>query len=250
MKAIIMEDERAAVKNLKAILHDVAPDIEILASLDSIRQSVEWLKENAPPDLIFMDIHLADGDSFHIFRQKEVNTPVIFTTAYDQYALSAFKVNAIDYLLKPIRPEEVACALAKLRKISEYERNEYIRRTSNLFWEKACPETLLVFRRNKIIPLPADDIAFCYFAQEKVRAYTFDGQIYGMDKSLSALSEMLDRHRFFRANRQFVISRRLIKEIEVLDGSRLLLVACIDTPESVIVSKERGHLFRNWLQNG
>jgi DNA-binding LytR/AlgR family response regulator len=250
MKAILIEDEQAAVKNLRAILHGVAPDMEILASLDSVRQSVKWLKENASPDLIFMDIHLADGDSFHIFRQVEVNTPVIFTTAYDSYALHAFKVNAIDYLLKPIQPEAVAFALAKLRKITEHEREGYIRRMSGLFREQTGRDTLLVSHRNKIIPLSAEDIAFCYFAKEKVRTYTFDGRNYGMDKSLNALTESLDPRRFFRANRQFLISRRLIREIELLDGSRLLLLTCIDTPESVVVSKERATLFKHWLQNG
>lgn len=245
-----MEDERAAVKNLKAILYGVAPDIEILTSLDSIRQSVKWLKENTLPDLIFMDIHLADGDSFHIFRQVEVNTPVIFTTAYDRYALNAFKVNAVDYLLKPIQPEAVAFALAKLRKITEHERSDYVCRMSNLFQEKNCRNTLLVFHRNKIIPLPADNIAFCYFAKERVRIYTLDNQIYSIDKSLNALSEFLNRHRFFRANRQFIVSRRIVREIEVLDGNRLLLITSIDTPENVIVSKERVSLFKNWLQNG
>ncbi|MDR1556387.1 MAG: LytTR family DNA-binding domain-containing protein [Tannerellaceae bacterium] len=251
MKAIIIEDERAAVKNLKAILSGVAPDIEIQTCLDTIQQSVKWLKESASPDLIFMDIHLADGDSFHIFKQVEVNTPIIFTTAYDKYALSAFKVNAIDYLLKPIQPEAVAVALAKLRKITEHERNEYISRISGLFGEKTVRhDTLLAFHRNRIIPLSADNIAFCYLAGEKVRVYTFDGQAYGIDKSLNALSEILDRHQFFRANRQFVISCRLIKEIEVLDGNRLLIVARIDTPEKIIISKERVALFKNWLQNG
>jgi DNA-binding LytR/AlgR family response regulator len=251
VKAIIIEDERAAVKNLKAILGSVAPDIEILSCLDSIQQSVKWLKENASPDLVFMDIHLADGDSFHIFKQVEMNTPVIFTTAYDKYALNAFKVNALDYLLKPIQPEVVAFALAKLRKITEHERNEYISRMSGLFEEKNLRrDTLLAFRRNRIIPLSAGDIAFCCLSGEKVRAYTFDGQAYGVDKSLNALSELLDRHRFFRANRQFLISRRLIREIEVLDGNRLSIVARIDTPEPVVISKERVALFKNWLQNG
>jgi DNA-binding LytR/AlgR family response regulator len=249
MKAIIIEDERAAVKNLKAILSSVAPDIEILTNLDSIRTSVKWLKENTLPDLIFMDIHLADGDSFHIFKQVEVNTPVIFTTAYDKYALNAFKVNAIDYLLKPIEPEALAFALAKLRKITEHERNDYISRLSGLFQEKVYSDTLLVFHRNKIIPLPTENIAFCYFTKEKVQTRTFDGQSYPIDKSLNSLSEIFNAHRFFRANRQFIISRKLIKEIEVSESGRLLIIPHIDVPEAIAISKDRVSLFKNWLQN-
>lgn len=249
MKAIIIEDEQAAVKNLKAILNGVAPDIEILTNLDSIRKSVKWLKENPSPDLIFMDIHLADGDSFHIFKQVEVNTPVIFTTAYDKYALNAFKVNTIDYLLKPIEPEAVAFALAKLRKISEHERNEYVSRLAGLLQGKVSQDTLLAFQRNKIIPLPTENIAFCYFAKEKVRAYTYDGQSHSIEKSLNALSEIFDAHQFFRVNRQFIVSRKLIKEIEMSEGGRLLIVPHIDVPETIVISKDRVALFKNWLQH-
>jgi DNA-binding LytR/AlgR family response regulator len=247
MKAIIIEDERAAVKNLKAILNSVAPDIEILTNLDSIRKSVQWLKENASPDLIFMDIHLADGDSFHIFKQVEVNTPVIFTTAYDKYALNAFKVNTIDYLLKPIEPEAVAFALAKLRKITEHERYEYISRLSGLFREKTARDTLLVFHRNRIIPLATENIAFCYFAKERVQIRIFDGQSYPADKSLNSLSEIFDAHQFFRANRQFIISRKLIKEIEVSEGGRLSIIPHIDVPEEILISKDRVAVFKRWL---
>ena len=121
MRALIIEDETAAARNLEAVLREVAPGVEILATLESVAESVEWLQSNPQPDLLFMDIHLADGDSFRIFESVEITAPVIFTTAYDRYALEAFKVNSIDYLLKPINTEDVRRALEKLRRDAQRE---------------------------------------------------------------------------------------------------------------------------------
>ena len=125
MKALIIEDETAAARNLAAILRQTAPDVEIVATLESVEESVEWLRSNPHPDLLFMDIHLADGDSFRIFDAVEIAAPVIFTTAYDQYALEAFKVNSIDYLLKPLNASDVGRALAKLHRLTSVERSDY-----------------------------------------------------------------------------------------------------------------------------
>ena len=125
MKAVIIEDETAAVRNLKAILAELAPEIKIVATLDSVKKSVAWFNNHPAPDLIFMDIHLADGRSFLIFNQINVESPVIFTTAYDEYALEAFKVNSIDYLLKPINPEDVSRALSKFKKLTQNDKEEY-----------------------------------------------------------------------------------------------------------------------------
>ena len=118
MKALIIEDETAAALNLAAVLRQVAPGVEVVATLESVAESIEWLRANPQPDLLFMDIHLADGDSFRIFKSVEVTAPVVFTTAYDQYALEAFKVNSIDYLLKPINADDVRRALEKLRRLT------------------------------------------------------------------------------------------------------------------------------------
>ena len=124
MKALIIEDETAAARNLQAILREVAPAVEIVATLEGVEESIEWLRTHPQPDLLFMDIHLADGDSFRIFRAVEITAPVIFTTAYDQYALEAFKVNSIDYLLKPLNAADVVRALEKLRRLSSSERSD------------------------------------------------------------------------------------------------------------------------------
>ena len=186
MKALIIEDETAAARNLAAILRQTAPDVEIVATLESVEESVEWLRSNPHPDLLFMDIHLADGDSFRIFDAVEIAAPVIFTTAYDQYALEAFKVNSIDYLLKPLNASDVGRALAKLHRLTSVERSDYGSRVRTLAASRR-EEVFLVHVRDKIIPLHRSRIAYCYTSNEKVTAYGFDGAAYPLDKTLEAL---------------------------------------------------------------
>lgn len=250
MKVLIIEDETAAVRNLKAILRDVAPEMEVVATLDSVGKSVAWLLSNTHPDIIFMDIHLADGNSFHIFDQVEINTPVIFTTAYDEYALQAFKVNSIDYLLKPIRPEELSQAISKYKKIIRSDRNEYIERLSNLTRQKKYNETILVFFKDKIIPLNTASIACFYSQNEKTYLITEQQEQHPFDKTLNSLMETLNPEIFYRANRQYIISRNAIKEISVWTGGRLSVILNIPMKEDILISKERVGDFKKWLQNG
>lgn len=247
MRALIIEDETAAARNLEAVLREVAPGVEILATLESVAESVEWLQSNPQPDLLFMDIHLADGDSFRIFESVEITAPVIFTTAYDRYALEAFKVNSIDYLLKPINTENVRRALEKLRRLTSGERLDYGTRVRSLASQRQ-EEVFLVHVRDKIIPLQRDRIAYCYTANEKVTACDFDGAVYPMDKTLEALQSLLPDRDFFRANRQFIIARRAVKEIAVWFGSRLTLHLTVETPERIVISKARVPEFKEWLR--
>lgn len=247
MRALIIEDETAAARNLEAVLREVAPGVEILATLESVAESVEWLQSNPQPDLLFMDIHLADGDSFRIFESVEITAPVIFTTAYDRYALEAFKVNSIDYLLKPINTENVRRALEKLRRLTSGERLDYGTRVRSLASQRQ-EEVFLVHVRDKIIPLQRDRIAYCYTANEKVTACDFDGAVYPMDKTLEALQSLLPDRDFFRANRQFIIARRAVKEIAVWFGSRLTLHLTVETPERIVISKARVSEFKEWLR--
>ena len=247
MRALIIEDETAAARNLEAVLREVAPGVEILATLESVAESVEWLQSNPQPDLLFMDIHLADGDSFRIFESVEITAPVIFTTAYDRYALEAFKVNSIDYLLKPINTEDVRRALEKLRRLTSGERLDYGTRVRSLASQRQ-EEVFLVHVRDKIIPLQRDRIAYCYTANEKVTACDFDGAVYPMDKTLEALQSLLPDRDFFRANRQFIIARRAVKEIAVWFGSRLTLHLTVETPERIVISKARVPEFKEWLR--
>ncbi|WP_295939652.1 LytTR family DNA-binding domain-containing protein [uncultured Alistipes sp.] len=247
-RALIIEDETAAALNLQAILKQVAPGIEIIATLESVAESVEWLRGNPQPDLLFMDIHLADGESFRIFNAVEITAPVIFTTAYDQYALEAFKVNSIDYLLKPLNTADVQRALDKLARLSSIERRDYGSRVRSMATAQR-EQVFLVHVRDKIIPLKREDIAFCYTFSEKVTAYTFSGETYALDKTLETLQAILPEEDFFRANRQFIVSRRAVKEIVVWFGSRLALHLSVETPERIVISKARVPEFKAWLRS-
>ena len=247
MKALLIEDETAAARNLAAVLREVAPGVQIVATLESVAESIEWLRSNPQPDLLFMDIHLADGDSFRIFGAVEVTAPVIFTTAYDRYALEAFKVSSIDYLLKPINADDVRRALEKLRRLTSGERLDYGSRVRSLAAQRQ-EEVFLVRVRDRIIPLQRDRIAYCYTSNEKVTACGFDGETYPLDKTLEALQALLPERDFFRANRQFIVARRAVKEIAVWFGSRLTLHLTVDTPERIVISKARVPEFNTWLR--
>lgn len=248
MKALLIEDETAAAQNLRAILRQVAPDMVILDTLESVEETIAWLRANPQPDLLFMDIHLADGESFRIFRAVEITAPVIFTTAYDQYALEAFKVSSIDYLLKPINAADVGRALEKLRRLTGNERREYGTRVKELA-AKRQEDTFLVHVRDKIIPLRREQIAYCYTSNEKVTACGFDGTVYPLDKTLEALQALLPDQDFFRANRQFIVSRKAVREIVVWFGSRLALNLVVPTPERIVISKARVPEFKAWLRS-
>lgn len=247
MKALIIEDETAAARNLKAILREVAPEIEIAATLESVVESVEYLRSNPRPDLLFMDIHLADGDSFRIFDSVEVTSPVIFTTAYDQYALEAFRVDSIDYLLKPVNAADVERALGKLQRLTGLQQAEYGSRVRRMAAAQRDKSAFLVHVRDRIIPLPVDRIAFCYTADERVWAYDLDGTAYPMDKTLEALQALLPEAGFFRANRQFIVARRAVRDIAVWFGSRLSLSLTVETPERIVIPKARVPEFKSWL---
>ena len=247
MKVLIIEDETAAAQNLQAILREVDPSIEVLEVLESIAESAEWLQANPQPDLFFMDIHLADGESFRILDRVEITAPVIFTTAYDQYALEAFRLCSIDYLLKPISPDDVRRALEKLSRLTGGERTEYMPRIKQAV--KEYEETFLIHLRDKIIPLHRDQIAFCYTANERVTAYDFKGESYPIDRTLETLQTQLPASDFFRANRQFIISRRAVQEISVWFGSRLSLSLAVETPERIVISKARVPEFKAWLRS-
>lgn len=246
-RALIIEDETAAVVNLQAILKQVAPQVEVVATLETVAASIEWLHANPRPDLLFLDIHLADGNSFRIFDAVELTVPVIFTTAYDRYALEAFRVNSIDYLLKPLNATDVRRALDKLARLTAPERRDYGARVRSMAATHR-EQVFLVHVRDRIIPLRREDIAFCYTFDEKVTAYTFDGATYAMDKTLEALQALLPEEDFFRANRQFIVARRAVREIAVWFGNRLTLHLTLETPERIVISKARVPEFKAWLR--
>ncbi len=248
MKVLIIEDETAAARNLQSMLETLEPDIEVVGITESIVDTVEWFAENNAPDIVFMDIHIADGESFRIFDSVDITAPIIFTTAYDQYALEAFKVNSIDYLLKPLKEEELQRALDKWRRITNHERSEYHNRIDSMIAEqRKGNEMFLVHVKDKIVPLQASDVAYFYTSNERVTAHLFDGVAYPIDKTLEALQSMLSEQNFFRANRQFIISRKAVKDISIWFGSRLSLNLTVEIPERIVISKARVPEFKRWL---
>ena len=249
MRVIVVEDETAAAVNLMSMLHHAFPQMEVAAQLESVTETVEWLETNDAPDLMFLDIHLADGSAFTIFEKTEVTCPVIFTTAYDQYALEAFHLNSIDYLLKPIKEEELRRAVEKLEHLSQAAQQAYVRRVGDAMQQRRGAQSFLVHVRDRIIPLQRDRIAYCYTANERVTACDYDGAVYPLDRTLETLQSMLPEEEFFRANRQFIVARRAVKEIVVWFGSRLSLHLTVETPERIIISKARVPEFKAWLRS-
>ena len=248
MKAVIIQDETAAVSSLKAILrHNSVVDIEVVAELESIEDSIEWFRSSSQPDIIFMDIHLADGLAFKIFEKVDIAAPVVFTTAYDEYALQAFQVSSIDYLLKPVTQKTLEHALNKFLLFNPLEREEHILQTNTAIKNRNEVKKLLIMLADKFYPLSVDDIYYFYTVQEKVTAYTFDGKRHPVDRTLDALGEQLDKQLFFRANRQFIVSRKSIKDIDLWLGNRLSVNLLLPIPERIIISKVKTPLFKKWL---
>lgn len=250
-RVIIVEDETAAAVNLRSMLASIDSNVEVLAVLESVEEAVEFFSSDVEADVVFMDIHLADGESFRIFQSVDINIPIIFTTAYDEYALQAFKVNSIDYILKPYKEEDLRRALDKLERLTVGERT-----TQKDSREKMVREvhgdnmqTMLLRYKDKLIPVTADEVAFFYTSEERVTVTTLKGDCYPIDKTLESLSQQLSPEKFFRANRQFIVSRRAVKDIAVWFGSRLALNLTIETPERIIISKARVPEFKSWLQS-
>lgn len=246
-EVLIIEDETAASRNLTAILRSLNPEIEILDTIDTVEESVAWLSSHPAPDLIFMDIHLADGESFLIFDKVRVSSPIIFTTAYDQYALEAFKVSSIDYLLKPINENELRRALDKWQMLTSKEKDSYTERVDEMVRRRSEQKAFLVHFRDRIIPIEPKDIAYFYTAEEKVYIYTHSSEHYLFDQTLESISSILPQNQFIRANRQFIVSRRAIKDISVWFGSRLQITLSPEAPERIVIPKARVREFKQWL---
>ena len=249
MKAIIVEDEMLAARNLQSILSKLGT-VQVVAVLDSITETVEWFSYNPQPDLMFLDIHLADGSAFEIFDRTEIQCPVIFTTAYDEYALRAFKVNSIDYLLKPIDSLAVERALKKLQglTVTDNMQDAVIKLMASFRTTSTFKTHFLVpAKGDKLIPVQAIDIAFFYIDNGLVKAVTFDEKSFRFEHTLDELAEMLDPHVFFRANRQFIISRKAIKDIDLWFNNRLSINLKITAPEKILISKARIAEFKNWF---
>lgn len=248
MKALIIEDEVMAAKTLKKLLVEVSPETEVVGILESVEDSVDWISQHPMPDLIFMDIHLADGSSFAIFDRVTVTCPVIFTTAYDEYALKAFEVNSVDYLLKPIGKQAMVRAMQKYHNMVEarFDSVKLSALLEQMDAKKRYRSSFLLPERDKLVPLPVDNIAYAFIDAKTVKLVTFEGKTYYMTQTLDDILSQLDPHVFFRANRQFVVSRSAIKDVSVWFGNKLAINLVIETPEKVVVSKARVAEFKGW----
>jgi DNA-binding LytR/AlgR family response regulator len=249
MNALIIEDEILASKHLQQVL-DEAGNIKVIGVLESIAETIEWFGINPQPDIVFMDIHLADGSAFEIFKHININCPIVFTTAYDEYALKAFEVNSIDYLLKPIEVSDVQDAIKKLKGLAVSESvktalNNLITNYGKTLKYKS--HFLIPAKGDKLIPVQARDLACFYIDTGIVKAFSFDGKTYVFDFTLDDLADLLNPELFFRANRQYIISRQAIKDIDLWFNSRLSVNLKIPVPEKIIISKARITEFKKWF---
>lgn len=252
MRILIIEDEPLAVGLLSAMITRNILNAQIVGICDSVESSIFWLNNNVHPDLAFMDVHLADGLSFEIFKEVRLLSPIIFTTAYDQFTLQAFKVNSIDYLLKPIGEKDFIQALDKYfllqqKGISINQDGLTQLLVSGIGSEKTHRSRFLLRKGDRLVPVEANSIYYLLSEEKTTLCITRDGQQYFMDYTLDALEEQLDPARFFRANRKYLITRESLEDIRLhLNGKlKITLKACTDS--EIYVSRERAGEFRKWL---
>lgn len=251
-KVLIIEDEALAVEKLQMLIHRIAPKMNVVAVLASVTESVQWLS-NQSVDLIFLDINLADGISFRIFEQLEVETPIIFVTAYDQYAIKAFKQNSLDYLLKPIVEEELKRAITKFTKqktkVLGYEQQLQQLLSQYLPQSNSYKNRILVTYGGKGKSIEVTDIAFIYAYEKGVFLTSFTNHTYLTDDTLDGLEQSLDSQLFFRANRKILVSIKAITEIYKYSTRRLKVELKPKPKFDVIVPAEKITTFKKWLNN-
>lgn len=247
MQILIIEDEIPAARRLQKMVQEIRPQTNILDVLDSVEGSVRWLKTFPMPDLIFMDIQIADGLSFDIFTQVEIRVPVVFTTAFDQYAVRAFKVSAMDYLLKPIDPDELQSALQKFENQQDKSSNFDISAIKALLQKDTYKERFLVKSGALLTFLSTEDIAFFLSSDGLTQAFTQAGKKYFIEHSLEDLAKMLNPKHFFRVSRGLLIQVTAIKKIHPHLNGRLKLELSPVAPTEVFVSRERVPDFKTWL---
>lgn len=259
MKVLIIEDEELAVKKLRKTLESVDQTAEVVGVADSIRSSVSWLEENPTPDLILMDIELADGQSFEIFEKVDVKSTVIFTTSYDEYALKAFKVNSVDYLLKPVQKEDLEAALNKLKNLQAMygagtngssdplNVDNLVKELKQKLQPKEFRKRFLVKHAQKLISIEVHDIAYFYSDGRLNFFKTSDNKKYVVDYTMDELEEMLDPDKYFRISRSFYVSIASIDQIHDYFGNRLLLNLKPVVDKESIVSREKVADFKKWM---
>jgi len=249
MKVVIIEDEKPAARRLSRMLNDL--DIQPIAMLHSIEESINWFLENKQPDLLFLDIQLSDGLSFEIFDEIEVKSAIIFTTAYDEYALKAFKLNSVDYLLKPIDTDELKNAIVKYQKIHVAKKLNTI--TNKQLKELIFPNTNKYKKRFTVkicqhLKLISTASIECFFSENKATYFcTINNRNYMIDDTLEELESKLSPETFFRVSRKYFVNINAIKDIISYTNSRLKIVLNNYNETEIIVSRERVKDFKNWI---
>lgn len=247
MHVLIVEDETAAYENLVDIIAEVAPHIQVVGNTESVTQTVQWLQSHPTPDLIFMDIHLSDGSAFAIFDKIELETPIVFTTAYDKYAIEAFNVNSIDYLLKPIKVTDIEHALNKYSKLTQQDVMQYLAQLTRLSAPSKYVDRLLIPCKDKLLPVALKDVSCFYTTDKNTYVYLKNGDKYPYAKTLEQIVASLDPDRFTRANKQFVVAKESVTNITIWFDNRLLVTLDVEVPERVYVSKNKASEFKAWI---
>jgi two-component system LytT family response regulator len=250
MRVLIIEDEPATAKRLENMLVSFVPDVTIEDTIDTVEESIKYFRAKPSPDLVFMDIHLADGNSFEIFEHVELSCPIIFTTAYDQYAIKAFKVNSIDYLLKPIKKDELEASLKKFKETTSPSNLVDIKAMMEIFREEKSPELkrLVIKVGQKIIVVKIEEVAYFFIEHKIVYAALHNGKKYPVDFTLDQLEEDLNKVHFFRINRSFIISLDAIKSMTAYSKSRIKIELKPPVKEDVVSSTDRSTDFKKWLK--
>ncbi len=250
MKAVIVEDESIASRRLASLIAEIAPEIEIVGQLTSVENAIKWFHTNPIPQLIFLDIQLNDGYGFDILDQLDTHPPVVFTTAYNEYAIRGFKYNGLDYLLKPIDKNDLKIALKKFKQANKQNYtlldDDKLDQIKNLF-DKEYKHRFMVKVGNQYKSYNVEDIAYFKSHEGLIFFYTHKGQPYPIEYSIDQLEEILNPINFFRINRKFMVSVQAVGEIHSYFNSRLLLKLVPKEEEQVIVSRERTTNFKKWL---
>ncbi len=249
MRVAIIEDEIRASDHLTSLIERIDPDARVVAILDSVKESLRWLAKNDTPDLVFMDIQLGDGLSFEIFEVVDLEAPIIFTTAYDEYAIKAFKVNSIDYLLKPIDEAELRAAIEKYQTLGEKRQPQALPDLKQVvdLLSNQYKSRFVVKIGEHIKSIPTEDIEY-FFSREKATFFAAkDKRNYLIDFALDRIEDLLDPKEFYRVNRKFIIRHEAIDDIISYSNSRLRLILTNPPTEEVIVSRDRVSGFRTWL---
>lgn len=254
IKVVIIEDELPAQRLLKETLKEIAINTEVVCCLNSIKSAVEWFKHNSHPDIVLLDIQLSDGLSFEIFKQVNIESSIIFTTAYDEYAIQAFKVNSIDYLLKPVEKDELQTAFEKYQ---HYNKQFIQEKNSNIDFSELAAliksekteyrKRLLIQSNESFFHLPVDDIALFYSMQGITFAVTFEKREYAVNFSLESLKDQLQPDNFFKINRQFIVNIDAIKRVHSYFNGKLKLEIIPSHAEDIIVGKDKAAAFKRWL---